>query len=92
MRKSMVTVTATTSMTSECDAVTSSTSDRDVRRLAKKNRKKLKKQKVDAKPFLCQFCRKTFSKRRILEKHLAFHVEENKPCQFCGKVFDKVLT
>ena len=66
---------------------------RDVRHRRRERKKERKKKgKVKSpKPFSCQLCRKAFSKRRLLEKHLAFHVEENRPCQVCGKVFEKVI-
>ena len=75
----------------ESDAVTSSLANRDVRRAKNRIKERRKKLKSSGpKPFCCQLCRKAFSKRRLLEKHLAFHVEQNRPCQICGKVFDKV--
>jgi hypothetical protein len=81
MRQSM-------SASASCDAVTSSTSDRDVRRHRK--RRGAKKGGV-ARPFSCRLCQMSFSKRRLLEKHQAFHVDENSPCTVCAKVFQKVL-
>ena len=78
-------------------AVTSSTSDRDARWRQKRRRKK-NDADVDAasatlttpKPFSCQLCKKSFSKRKLLDRHVAFHVDVNQPCRLCGKVFDKV--
>ena len=39
--------------------------------------------------FQCQLCSKQYPSKRLLEKHVVFHVDQNTACSLCGKVFLK---
>ena len=39
--------------------------------------------------FQCQLCSKQYPSKRLLEKHVVFHVDQNTACSLCGKIFLK---
>ena len=72
-------------------------SKRRMERGNKKNKKKRESQKspselTDSKSkggYQCQLCSKQYPSKRLLEKHVVFHVDQNTACSVCGKVFLK---
>ena len=72
-------------------------SKRRMERGNKKNKKKRESQKSpselpDSKSkggYQCQLCSKQYPSKRLLEKHVVFHVDQNTACSVCGKVFLK---
>ena len=72
-------------------------SKRRMERENKKNKKKRESQKspselTDSKSkggYQCQLCSKQYPSKRLLEKHVVFHVDQNTACSVCGKVFLK---
>ena len=39
--------------------------------------------------YQCQLCSKQYPSKRLLEKHVVFHVDQNTACSLCGKLFLK---
>ena len=58
-------------------------------KLLDRKKKKRKRRDIKKTTFGCNHCSKVFPTQKLLEKHEPFHVEINRTCDICGKLFYK---